>query len=551
MARKKKSEPDVQSKHPLESVLEAISGAASAKALFDDDTTAPVTETKTVGATGQEQAKSQEILEEESALETSDEALVAHSSSDLNSEEGLGEDELPPSSEVDESEAFEALSETDEIEWAADQGDSEDQPVLEASDEAESDVEEAPTVSVSEAENELANFESVEIEELEFVEYDRMMSIVESLLFASDRPLGMEAFKAVFKGTNVKGKDIKAALKDYAIKLASQDRGVSLEEIGGGYQLRTKVDNAEFMRRNMKGRAFKLSGPALEVLSIVAYKQPCIKSDVDQIRGVESGHLMRALMDRGLIRFGGKSELPGKPMFYETTRRFLEIFGLRNIQELPSLAQIDELIPDGIGEIEEEKKKVLADLTPELSVDSVDKNYSVGEEELLKISEQLSGINTSSDFFEQEKARQKRKRDEERAQDIREALMLGQDVEDKDVRWLKKFEQILEQERLAAQNPTPTATPEVPEQSSETIMLDAREEASEEGTIESEDGAGSASAEESVELTDQEILAKVDFEMEETAFKGEEVVGLPQVSVDDNDQVNDSAKEPREPDAVT
>src|SRR5204863_3661148 len=101
----------------------------------------------------------------------------------------------------------------------------------------------------------------------------------------------------------------------------------------------------------VKGRSFRLSGPALEVLSIVAYKQPVIKSEIDQIRGVESGHLVRALMEKNIVRFAGKSELPGKPMLYATTKEFLELFGLRNIRELPTLSEIDELIPEGIGEL--------------------------------------------------------------------------------------------------------------------------------------------------------------------------------------------------------
>lgn len=115
-----------------------------------------------------------------------------------------------------------------------------------------------------------------------------------------------------------------------------------LEEVAGGFQIRTKPDNQKYLQRTVKGRPFRLSGPALEVLAIVAYKQPCTKAMVDEIRGVESGHLMRGLLDRGLMHFAGKSELPGRPMFYETTRKFLEIFSLRNINELPSLNEIDQ-----------------------------------------------------------------------------------------------------------------------------------------------------------------------------------------------------------------
>src|SRR5690606_153155 len=128
----------------------------------------------------------------------------------------------------------------------------------------------------------LQGFESADIEEREFVEYERGVSIVESLLFSTDRPQSIATIKQAFKGTQVKSKDIRKALDELAIDYAGGKRGVTLEEVGGGYQLRTKVDNVEFLKRMVKGRVFKLSGPALEVLSIVAYKQPCVKAQVDE-----------------------------------------------------------------------------------------------------------------------------------------------------------------------------------------------------------------------------------------------------------------------------
>ncbi|MES2855138.1 MAG: SMC-Scp complex subunit ScpB, partial [Bdellovibrionota bacterium] len=173
-------------------------------------------------------------------------------------------------------------------------------------------------------------------EPTEFVEHDQLISIIESLLFSTDKPVSTASIKMIFKGTNVRTKDISRALDILASEYAHASRGVSLEEINGGYQLRTKADNSDFLRRLAKVRPFRLSGPALEVMAIVAYKQPVTKHEVDEIRGVESGHLMRALMERGMVCFQGKSELPGRPMAYGTTRKFLETFGLRNIRELPT-----------------------------------------------------------------------------------------------------------------------------------------------------------------------------------------------------------------------
>lgn len=293
------------------------------------------------------------------------------------------------------------------------------------------EVEQLPILGIDEDDNS-------EVEEVtEFIDHDKLVSITESLLFSTDKPVSLATLKALFKGTNIRSKDIQKALDELASAYASADRGVTLEEIHGGYQLRTKVDNTEYLKRLAKVRPFRLSGPALEVLAITAYKQPITKAEVDQIRGVESGHLVRALMERGMVSFGEKSDLPGRPMTYITTRKFLETFGLRNLKELPTLAEIDELLPEGIGD--EEDKETLSNLTDSLSTQGI-ASYSVAEEELGDISESLKAIDTTSEFFEQEKIRQREERDLNRAQDIRERIEVGEEVEEKDRRWLLRYE---------------------------------------------------------------------------------------------------------------
>lgn len=296
---------------------------------------------------------------------------------------------------------------------------------------------------------ELAEFDSAEIEDVELIEEERLDSIVESLLFASDKPLSLATIKGSFKGTNVRTEHIRKSIQRLTVDLAGGRRGMSLEEVSGGYQVRTKLDNMKFLTRSVKPKAFRLSGPALEVLAIVAYKQPVVKSEIDDIRGVESGHLLRALMEKGLVGFEGKSELPGKPMQYGTSRKFLDIFGLRNLKELPTLSQIDELLPDGIGDENDAEKEVLGDLTSRLSQE-IATTYSEGEDELLQISEQLQDITTTTDFFEDEKAREKRAKDEEKARQIREALMdteKAPSVSNRDKKWLERFDLALAEER--------------------------------------------------------------------------------------------------------
>lgn len=310
-----------------------------------------------------------------------------------------------------------------------------------AGDSADEDAEREAAAEDLEG-SELDSFESASIEELEFIEDERLESIIEAMLFASDRPISFATFKMTFKGTNVKSEHIRRTLENLAIEYAGGRRGISLDEVPGGYQLRTKLDNMKFLTRNLKVRPFKVSGPALEVLSIVAYKQPVIKSEIDDIRGVESGHLLRALMEKGLVQFEGKSDFPGRPMLYGTSKKFLEIFGLRNLKELPTLSQIDELLPEGIGEDEGEKKPKLADMTDQLS-QAVMTSYSDGEEELQKISATLEDIDVSSEFFEKEKLKQREARDAEKATNLREALMLGEDIPTRDKNWLQRFDEAL------------------------------------------------------------------------------------------------------------
>lgn len=348
-------------------------------------------------------------------------------------------------------------------------------------------------------ESELGDFDSVEIEELEFVEDERLESIIESVLFATDKPVTLNALKIIFKGTNVKTDKIRRTIEKLSVAYASGDRGVYIEEVQGGYQLRTKLDNMNFLRRTLKVKPFKLSGPALEVLAIVAYKQPLIKHEIDEIRGVESGHLLRALMEKGIVAFAGKSDLPGKPMQYITTKKFLEIFGLRNLKELPTLSQIDELLPEGINEDDETKNSKLSSITDSMSQQITDGAYSDGEEDLMKITEQLGEITTSSDFFEQEKQRQIEKKEFEKAQNIREALEVNESVSTRDLNWLKKYDEALAAGRKSI-NEKPAAQPKpkkVSEGTETEVMTAADQETSE------------------IEITEDELVVdedSVDFE---------------------------------------
>lgn len=351
--------------------------------------------------------------------------------------------------QFDDEPVVEAKEEFNEEELSFSEADADTDADAESTEEeiASEDGDEVAEDAVEFEGTELDNFDSAEIEDIQDVDDDTVIAIVESVLFSTDRPVGLGLIKQAFRGTNVNTAKIKQALKDLTEEYQSPRRGFTLEEVGGGWQLRTKPSTMDYLRRSVKAKAFKLSGPALEVMSIVAYKQPITKAQVDEIRGVESGHLMRALMEKNLVTFGERSELPGKPMFYETTRKFLEIFGLRNVQELPSLEEIDQLIPEGMGD--DVEKETLSDITATMS-EETGTSYSQGEDELLKISSELDEISTSSEFFEKEKQRMKDQQNLERAQNIREALTVGETVEPKELRWLERYEAEMKEREAAA-----------------------------------------------------------------------------------------------------
>lgn len=403
--------------------------------------TAAIDETALMGA--EASAGTEGFLKEESDSEVA--LLTATEELEINADAEVLKAEAEVEIEIDDEDA--AVEAADALEGAEFEASALDEKnvfeeMIEAAEGNQADDKESAELVALEG-SELDGFESAAIEDLEFVEDERLESILEAMLFASDRPISLATLKMTFKGTNIRGEHIRRTLDLLATEYAGGRRGISLEEVPGGYQLRTKLDNMKFLTRTLKVRPFKVSGPALEVLSIVAYKQPVIKSEIDDIRGVESGHLLRALMEKGLVQFEGKSDFPGRPMLYGTSKKFLEIFGLRNLKELPTLSQIDELLPDGIGdEFESEQKPKLADVTDQLS-QNIGNSYSDGEEELMKIAETLQDIDVSSEFFEKEKLKQRESRDAEKAANLREAVMVGETIATRDRNWLERYDEAL------------------------------------------------------------------------------------------------------------
>lgn len=172
-------------------------------------------------------------------------------------------------------------------------------------------------------------------------------SIVESLIFASERPLNVRQFAKI---VGVEPDAVKQALA--ALSKKYETGGVLLCEIGGGYSFRTNPDNSEWVRRLVVSKPARLTRPMLETLAIVAYRQPITRPEIEEIRGVDCGGTMKVLLERNLVRIVGKKEEPGRPMLYGTTSYFLEFFNLKSLKELPPLKEFTELTQEHAEQLE-------------------------------------------------------------------------------------------------------------------------------------------------------------------------------------------------------
>jgi segregation and condensation protein B len=169
-----------------------------------------------------------------------------------------------------------------------------------------------------------------------------LKAILESLLFVSPEPLSAVRLVAVLG--DVTKAEVERTLRSLGEDLDQEGRGIRLVEVAGGYRLVTKQEYASWIKRLDKAKsAAKLSRSALESLAIIAYKQPLVRSEIEEIRGVETSGVVRTLLERKLVRIVGRKEVPGRPIMYGTTKFFLEHFGLNDLSQLPPLREFKEL----------------------------------------------------------------------------------------------------------------------------------------------------------------------------------------------------------------
>jgi segregation and condensation protein B len=163
--------------------------------------------------------------------------------------------------------------------------------------------------------------------------------VVEALLLASTEPLSIDRLRSL---TNIDdGSELRAIIEGLRIEYERSGRAFQLEEVGGGFRILTRPEYAPWIaglrRRETEAR---LSPAAMETLAIIAYRQPILRADVEKVRGVDAGGALRTLLDRGLVKVVGRAEEPGSPMLYGTTSRFLLVFGLRNLKDLPKVESL-------------------------------------------------------------------------------------------------------------------------------------------------------------------------------------------------------------------
>ena len=206
-------------------------------------------------------------------------------------------------------------------------------------------------------EQELQQAAQTELQQLKeaarFVTPERALQVLEALFFASDKPLDLKALEETTQFPREVLQDTLAALQ---ATYAPGTGGVVLLDLGGRWQLRTEPSIGAYVRRMLQVKPMRLTRAALETLAIIAYRQPITRPEIEDLRGVDSGAVTKALLERKLIRILGKKDEPGRPLLFGTTKEFLELFNLRDLTQLPTLREFQELSEESRKIVEEESK---------------------------------------------------------------------------------------------------------------------------------------------------------------------------------------------------
>ena len=182
------------------------------------------------------------------------------------------------------------------------------------------------------------------------MERDEVKSILESLLFVADGPQSVQRFGEALESVELDL--IQEILNELQSELAGPGRGVRLVEVAGGYQLRTAKANADWVKKFLGGRPARMGRATLETLAIIAYRQPITKAEIEVIRGVDVDGVITTLLERNLIRAVARKDVPGRPFLYGTTVEFLQLFNLKDLSQLPTLKEMEDItLPEIAGDV--------------------------------------------------------------------------------------------------------------------------------------------------------------------------------------------------------
>ncbi|MCD5390436.1 SMC-Scp complex subunit ScpB [candidate division NPL-UPA2 bacterium] len=171
------------------------------------------------------------------------------------------------------------------------------------------------------------------------MELQEARAIIEALLFSADKPISVEQIKEVLE--EIDSKSIQSLIKNLQDEYESQGRSFQLVEVAGGFRMSTRPQFGPWLKKFYKVRhRERLTAASLETLSIIAYKQPVIRSEIESIRGVDVAGVLHSLLEKRLIRVMGRKMILGRPLIYGTTDEFLEHFGLRALSELPKMEEL-------------------------------------------------------------------------------------------------------------------------------------------------------------------------------------------------------------------
>jgi segregation and condensation protein B len=225
------------------------------------------------------------------------------------------------------------------------------------------------------------------------MDLSELKPIIEAMIFVSDEPITSNGILLALAEEGVEKKIVKECIveieKDWN---ENPNRGVQLATVAGGYQFRTKSTCTDWLKRLHIPKPMRVSGPALETLAIVAYKQPIVRSEIEKVRGVDSGGVLKTLLEKKLLRIVGRKDEPGQPLLYGTTNDFLEIFNLNTLKELPTLKDVEDLLRERKAQTDssnshrikiegDEPTEVIEDVEEEEEETEIIRRYSLEEDE--------------------------------------------------------------------------------------------------------------------------------------------------------------------------